>query len=133
MMFCSRIERAMALTEQKRLEQARRLRRTQTPAELRLWPGLRGRRLQNYKFARQYPIGPFTVDFLCRDAHLVVEVDGATHSTDIEIAYDARRTAYLRSHGYRVVRILNDDIYRHFDDVMDMILLALEGKVPEAQ
>jgi very-short-patch-repair endonuclease len=64
----------MALTEQKRLAQARRLRRAQTPAETRLWSGLRGRRLQNYKFARQYPVGPFTVDFLCREAHLVVEV-----------------------------------------------------------
>jgi very-short-patch-repair endonuclease len=133
MTFCGRIEPAMALTEQKRLEQARRLRRTLTPAELRLWSGLRGRRLQNYKFTRQYPIGPFTADFLCREARLVVEVDGATHSTDIEIAYDERRTAYLKSQGYRVVRILNDDVYRHFDDVMDMILLALEGKGPEAQ
>ena len=123
----------MAITEQKRLDQARRLRRTQTPAEMRLWSGLRGRRLQNYKFTRQYPIGPFTVDFLCREAHLVVEVDGATHSTDNENAYDERRTAYLKLQGYRVLRILNDDIYRHFNDVMDMILLALEGEVPEAQ
>ncbi len=123
----------MALTKQKRLAQARRLRRAQTPAEARLWPGLRDRRLQNHKFARQYSIGPFTVDFLCREANLVVEVDGATHSTDSEIAYDERRTAYLKSRGFRVVRVLNDDIYRHFDDVMDMILLALEGKVPEVQ
>ncbi|MFZ5675479.1 MAG: endonuclease domain-containing protein [Pseudomonadota bacterium] len=123
----------MALTEQKRVEQARRLRRVQTPAEIRLWFGLRGRRLQNHKFARQYPIGPFTVDFVCREAHLVIEVDGATHSTDIEIAYDERRTAYLRSQGYRIVRILNNDVYHHFDDVMDMILLALEGKLPEAK
>jgi very-short-patch-repair endonuclease len=123
----------MALTEQKRLAQARRLRRAQTPAETRLWSGLRGRRLQDHKFARQHPIGPFTVDFLCREARLVVEVDGATHSTESEIAYDERRTAYLRSHGYTVVRVLNDDIYRHFDDVMDMILLALEGKLLEVQ
>ncbi len=123
----------MALTEQKRLDQARRLRRDQAPAEARLWSGLRARRLQGYKFIRQYPIGPFTVDFLCRDARLVIEVDGATHSEDREIAYDHRRTAYLKSQGYKVLRILNDDIYRHFDDVMDMILLALDGKLPESQ
>ncbi len=121
----------MPITDQKRLAQARRLRRSQTPAEARLWSGLHGRRLQNYKFNRQYPIGPFTVDFLCRDARLIVEVDGATHSEDHEVTYDEGRTSYFKSQGYRVIRILNDDIYRHFDDVMDMILLALEGRLPE--
>jgi very-short-patch-repair endonuclease len=85
--------------EPKRLDQARRLRRSQTPAELRLWSALRGRRLQNYKFVRQHPVGPFTVDFLCREAALVVEVDGATHSEDSDIAYDQARTSYLKSQG----------------------------------
>ncbi|MBK1868010.1 endonuclease domain-containing protein [Aestuariivirga sp. YIM B02566] len=123
----------MGITQSKRLDQARRLRRVQTPAEARLWSGLRDRRLQNHKFTRQYPIGPYTVDFLCREARLVVEVDGVTHSTDEEIAYDDRRSAYLELQGYRILRILNDDIYRRFDDVMDMILLALEGTVSHAQ
>lgn len=122
----------MAIADQKRRDQARRLRSSQTPAEARLWSGLRGRRLQNYKFSRQYPIGPFTVDFLCRDSRLIVEVDGATHSEVREIAYDQRRSAYLKAQGYRIVRIMNDDVYRQFDDVMDMILLALEGKLPDA-
>ena len=122
----------MAITDHKRRDQARRLRRSQTPAEARLWSGLRGRRLQNYKFARQCPIGPFTADFLCRGARLIVEVDGATHSQDQEIAYDRRRTVYLKAQGFRIVRVMNDDVYRRFDDVMDMILLALEGKLPEA-
>ena len=122
----------MAITDHKRCDQARRLRRSQTPAEARLWSGLRGRRLQNHKFARQCPIGPFTVDFLCRGAGLIVEVDGATHSQDQEIAYDRRRTVYLKAQGFKIVRVMNDDVYRRFDDVMDMILLALEGKIPEA-
>lgn len=121
----------MAISDPKRRDQARRLRRSQTPAEARLWSGLRGRRLQSYKFSRQHPIGPFTVDFLCRDARLIIEVDGATHSDDEEIAYDERRSAYLAAQGYRVLRIMNDDVYRRFDDVMDMILLALEDKLPE--
>ena len=117
--------------EPKRLSQARRLRHDQTPAEIRLWSGLRGRRLSNYKFVRQHSIGPFTVDFICRKAALVIEVDGATHSDDRDIAYDQLRTAYLKSQGYRVLRILNDDIYHRFDDVMDMILLALADKLPQ--
>jgi len=116
--------------EPKRLTQARNLRRNQTSAESRLWSGLRGRRLLDHKFIRQHSIGPFTADFLCRKAALVIEVDGATHSEDREIEYDQHRTAYLRSQGYRVLRIHNNDIYRHFDDVMDMILLALADKLP---
>ncbi len=117
--------------EPKRLDQARRLRRAQTPAEIRLWSGLRGRRLQDHKFVRQHPIGPFTVDFVCRKSALVIEVDGATHSEDRDVAYDERRTAYLKSQGYRVLRILNDDVYHRFDDVMDMILLALADRLPQ--
>ena len=123
----------MAITNQKRLGQARRLRRDQTPAEARLWAGLRGRRLQAYKFTRQFPIGPFTVDFVCRDARFVVEVDGATHSSDHEVDYDERRTAYLEAQGYTVLRVQNDDVYRRFDDVMDMILLTLAEQTPKRQ
>jgi very-short-patch-repair endonuclease len=88
-------------------------------------------RLQNHKFIRQHPVGPFTVDFLCRETALVIEVDGATHSEDRDMEYDQRRTEFLKSQGYRVLRIQNDDIYHRFDDVMDMILLALADKVPQ--
>jgi len=118
------------IIESKRLNQARRLRRNQTPAEIRLWSGLRDRRLQNHKFIRQHSIGPFTADFLCREVGLIIEVDGATHSDDRDVAYDERRTAFLESQGYRVLRILNDDIYHRFNDVMDTILLALAEKLP---
>jgi very-short-patch-repair endonuclease len=45
--------------------------------------------------------------------------------------YDRQRTEYLKSGGYRVLRLLNDDIYHRFDDVMDMILLALVDKLPQ--
>jgi very-short-patch-repair endonuclease len=116
--------------EPKRLDQARRLRRLQTQAEIRLWSGLRGRRLQDWKFVRQHAAGPFTVEFPCREAALVVEVDGATHSDDRDVEYDGRRTAYLESQGYRILRLQNDDIYHRFDDVMDMILLAVADRLP---
>jgi hypothetical protein len=34
--------------------------------------------------------------------------------------------------GYRIVRAMNDGVYRRFDDVMDMIFIAVEGKLPES-
>jgi very-short-patch-repair endonuclease len=55
---------------------ARRLRRQQTNAERLLWSRLRDRRLDGWKFRRQFPIDRFVVDFLCADAHLIIELDG---------------------------------------------------------
>ena len=119
----------MSFTPRKTLRRARGLRREQTEAEKRLWGYLRDRRLSGFKFVRQEPIGPFIADFVCRDFKLIVEVDGATHSEDRDIAYDARRTAYLKHHGYRVLRVQNADVFTILPDVLDMILLALDGKV----
>jgi very-short-patch-repair endonuclease len=59
-----------------RTERARRLRRDATDAELALWRRLRSRSLDGHKFVRQEPVGPFTVDFICREARLIIEVDG---------------------------------------------------------
>ena len=119
----------MTFTPHRTLARARSLRRGQTPAEQRLWGYLRGRRLGGHKFARQVPVGPYIADFVCRERKLVVEVDGATHSEDAEIAYDARRDRFLKAEGFRIVRVLNDDVYRRLDDVLDMILMGLEGRV----
>ena len=121
----------MPFTTTKTLKRARSLRREQTAAEAKLWSSLRGNRLGEHKFRRQVPVGPFIADFLCRERMLIVEVDGATHSSDEEIAFDARRTGYLKTEGYRVLRVLNDDVYRQLDDVLNGILLALDGDMPE--
>ena len=118
----------MSVAPRQRIRRARALRRAQTPAEARLWAHLRDRRLQGHKFVRQEPVGPFIADFACREARLIVEVDGATHASDDEIGYDRRREAYLRSSGYRVVRVVNDDVYHRLQDVLETILAALAGR-----
>jgi very-short-patch-repair endonuclease len=76
---------------------------------------------------RQHPIGPYFSDFLCRERRLIVEVDGATHSTNEEQAYDARRTAFLEEAGYRVLRIANAEVFQSIESVSNTILSALEG------
>ena len=119
----------MSFTPRQRIRRARTLRRAQTPAEARLWGHLRDRRLQDFKFVRQEPIGPFIADFVCREARLVVEVDGATHSTDEELRHDRRREVYFGKLGYCVVRVRNDDVYRNLDDVLATILAGLEGRL----
>ena len=77
------------------------------------------------KFARQEPVGPYFVDFLCREQRLVIEVDGATLSTDEEIAYDGRRTTFLEQQGFRVVRFTNAEVYENLDGMLETLLDAL--------
>ena len=106
---------------------ARALRGRQTNAETLLWNKLRGRSLAGFKFVRQEPIGPYFADFVCRERKLVIEIDGATHSTDRELRYDSRRSEALRESGYEIVRVLNDDVYRNLDGVLETILARLGG------
>ena len=88
---------------------ARRLRRNMTPAERLLWWKLKEKQ-QGWKFLRQTPVRPFVVDFACLEVLLAIEVDGASHSTKDELDYDASRTLYLESQGWRVVRFWNREI-----------------------
>jgi very-short-patch-repair endonuclease len=104
---------------------ARALRRAAPSAERIVWRHLRNRRLGGWKFVRQDPIGPYFADFVCREKMLVVEIDGATHSTDVEIASDARRTAFLEAQGFRVMRFINAQIYENADGALEEILRVL--------
>ncbi len=107
---------------------ARRLRSNMTDAERRMWAALRGRRLHDYKFRRQYPLGPFVVDFACIAHRVAIEADGGQHADN---AGDARRTAWLERHGWRMLRFWNNDIPTDIDGVQDTILRALAHRDPE--
>ncbi|HLJ72762.1 MAG TPA: DUF559 domain-containing protein [Roseiarcus sp.] len=114
--------RGIRIPETKR---ARALRRDASDAERKLWRVLRARSLDGRKFVRQERIGPYYADFACREAKLVVEIDGATHSTEEERARDRGRTALMTRHGYRVVRFTNIEVYEQIDRVCEAILVAL--------
>ena len=78
---------------ERRSHYARRLRRSQTDVERKLWSRLRDRRLCGARFRRQHPIGPFIADFCCTETKLVVELDGGQHG--LQKRSDAERTAFL--------------------------------------
>ncbi|MGJ7571787.1 endonuclease domain-containing protein [Variovorax sp. RB2P76] len=107
---------------------ARSLRETPTDAESLLWSHLRDRRLGNYKFRRQRPIGPYFADFACLDEKLVVELDGGQH---VEAAdYDENRTRFMEAQGYRVLRFWNNEVLTQTDAVRERILQALQEDNP---
>jgi very-short-patch-repair endonuclease len=105
-----------------RIAFARRLRRDSTDAERRLWYRLRSRQISSAKFVRQERIGPYTVDFVCRDRRLIIEVDGGQHATD---PLDAVRDSWLHDRGYRVLRFWNNDVLSNTDGVLEAIAAAL--------
>ena len=104
---------------------ARTLRREASGAERRLWQGLRRKQVGGFRFRRQVILGGFIADFACFEARMVVEVDGATHSTDEEIARDAARSAALAAQGFAILRFTNEGVYGNLDGVIETIRLRL--------
>lgn len=98
-------------------ERARQLRRDSTPAERKLW-----RILSRYRpaFTRQLVVGNYIVDLACREAKLAIELDGSQHLDQQQ--YDKKRTAYLESMGWRVIRLWNSEVMTDPDGAAEYLL-----------
>jgi len=102
---------------------ARQLRRQSTDAERLLWFHLRSRRFAGFKFRRQVPVGEYVADFACCGCGLVVELDGGQHAD--QRPYDGRRDAWLRSEGFRVLRLPDNVMLRETETALQAIWNAL--------
>ena len=100
---------------------ARELRKNSTLSEVLLWNVLKQKRANGLDFDRQKVIGNYIVDFYCRQASLVIELDGSQHFTDRGEAYDNIRTEVLEKYGLSVLRISNLDITKNFSGVCECI------------
>lgn len=98
-------------------ERARQLRRDSTPAERKLW-----RILSRYRpaFTRQLVVDSYIIDLACREAKLAIELDGSQHLDQHQ--YDERRTAYLESIGWRVIRLWNSEVMSNPDGAAEYLL-----------
>ncbi len=71
------------------------------------------------------------VDFLCPEAAIVLELDGAQHLASVEAYRSDRRKDYLlQEHGYLVLRFLAEDLAKHLEEVLNTILRALAHRQP---
>ena len=113
-------------TTPKVFKRAKELRRNQTEAESKLWSRLRNHPLKGISFRRQHAIGNYVADFCSPKVKLIIELDGSQHLEQSE--YDAERTQYLASKGYRVLRFWNNEVMKEIDAVMSIIELALENE-----
>ena len=100
---------------------AKKLRFNQPETEAILWSKLRNRSLADIKFRRQVPIGEYIVDFVAMEKKFVVEIDGSQHLENEHIEYDDKRTNYLSSLGYKVIRVYNNDVFNNLNSVLDFI------------
>ena len=106
-------------------QNARRMRKGMTEAELKLWNELRAHRLMGLGFRRQLPIAGYIVDFACPQYRVIVEVDGAQHARDDALVYDKQRTARLEQDGWPLLRFWNDDVLKDIDNVCQHIVRVI--------
>jgi very-short-patch-repair endonuclease len=95
------------------------LRHQSTDAERMLWKYLRAHRMAGYKFRRQVVIEPYIVDFVCLEVKLIVEADGGQHLDQMED--DLKRSAFLESLDYKVMRFWNHEILCDIHTVLEKI------------
>ena len=108
-------------------KRAQTLRKNATKEENKLW----------YQFLRTYPvqwnrqkvIGGYIVDFYCKKANLVIELDGSQHFQSDSMQYDQARTEYLGGAGIQVIRFTNTDVNQQFASVCKAIELAVKERL----
>jgi very-short-patch-repair endonuclease len=103
---------------------ARQMRHESTDAERCLWVHLRGKQLKGFKFRRQHAFERFIIDFYCAEAKLVIEVDGPTH--DYSQQEDAIRQEFIESLGFCILRLTNEQVLNHCQDVLRAIDKSLQ-------
>ena len=108
-------------------EYAKENRQHMTAAEKTLWSLLR-RTFYGFKFRRQHPINDFIADFICLEAKLIIEVDGAYHCEAQQQMNDQIRTDILSDMGYKVIRFTNEEVLQHPKDVINKIKEELNNR-----
>jgi len=104
---------------------ARELRKDGTKGEALLWKKvLRAKNMEGYQFNRQFAIGNFIVDFICRRLKLIIEIDGGSHLS--KGTGDRKRQDSLEEAGYTILRFTENEVVYRIDDVVKDIYLAIK-------
>lgn len=94
---------------------------------------LRAKKMNGYQFNRQFPIGEYIVDFICRKLRLIIEVDGSTHN--FRGVDDYKKQKSLEGMGFTILRFKEGQVIYRIDDVVGEIYdvienLERENKIP---
>ena len=116
------------ITNIEELKDSRRLLRSNgTPAEGRLWNMLKGKKIANLQFRRQYSIDRYILDFYCPALKLAIELDGDYHFNGVVCERDYVRDKYLfENFGIRTIRFENKIVFEQPQSIINAILQSLE-------
>jgi very-short-patch-repair endonuclease len=103
----------------KQTQRARELRTNANPLEDIVWQHLKSRRLGGFKFRRQHPVEMYIVDFVCLEAKVILELDGASH--DGREDHDEKRQLRLEQAGFLVLRFRNEVVYENLEGMLDRV------------
>ncbi|MBN2970519.1 endonuclease domain-containing protein [Roseomonas aeriglobus] len=106
------------------------LRQQMSPPEIKLWMALKGRPA-GLKFRKQHPAGPYTADFYCHAARLVVEIDGVAHDFGDRPYRDSARDDWFRARGLAVMRIAASDVLRDCDAAVTGITATATARLQD--
>jgi very-short-patch-repair endonuclease len=95
-----------------------------------MWSILRDRRFAGYKFRREHPLGPYTLDFYCAEAKLALELDGSQHGFPTHQEHDETKANYLLSRGIVTQRFWNWQLLEQPAVVKENVWQMLQKRVP---
>ncbi|MEO5773200.1 MAG: DUF559 domain-containing protein [Sphingomicrobium sp.] len=111
------------------VHQARTLRKTMSPTEVRLWRVLR-LRPNGLKFRCQHPFGNVVFDFFCPAAAVAIEVDGLAHDFEERAQRDLRRDAWASRQGIKTLRVRAGDVRNDLEAVLLQIVSECLQRTP---
>ncbi len=109
----------------KAVNRARRLRAEMNLVEKAIWFRISNSQT-GFRFRRQYPAGPYVLDFYCPKVRLAVEIDGPYH--ELHRRRDEARDKHLNELGISVLRVPADLAYWSTDSALDLIVSACQER-----
>ena len=108
------------------IKTAKTLRKRSKDVEILLWRHLRDRQMEGLKFRSQQTIGRYSVDFVCFEKKIIIEVNGGQHA--VETKKDTERDEWLRSQGLKVIRFWNNKVLTDTQGVLTACALHADRK-----
>ncbi|HVZ30293.1 MAG TPA: endonuclease domain-containing protein [Asticcacaulis sp.] len=117
------------MRQRETVELARKQRREMSLPEMLIWSRIKGREPGKAAWRRQYPIGPYVLDFYCAKAKLAVEIDGVSPDHGDRPEKDDRRMKWLEAQGLEIMRIPAADVLQDPRDIVEVLRSLARDRV----
>ena len=105
---------------------ARSVRQNRNKGVEKLWEyALEANQLNGHHFIRNFPIEEYSVDFICRELKLVIDIGQKKEAPENTINY--KKLLFIENEGYKVLRYSESEIISGIDDVVSDIFYVAEN------